>query len=178
MPVSLVCALIKIPAGFFKCVHSRPVLSAPTSQVALVYDVGDGRSFDHLDNWRGEFLRQVGLEENGANFPFVLLGNKIDRPAGERQVTRQRAAQWCEGAGLGGQMGGPIPHFETSAKTADNVEAAFLELATLAVIHAERNRKEEPVLSFAPTYRPHERVDLRRQGSSSYNYANGGNDCC
>lgn len=178
MPVSLVCALIKIPAGFLKCVHSRPVLSAPTSQVALVYDVGDGRSFDHLDNWRGEFLRQVGLEESGANFPFVLLGNKIDRPEGERQVTRQRAEQWCEGAGLGGQMGGPIPHFETSAKTADNVEAAFLELATLAVIHAERNRKEEPVLSFAPTYRPHERVDLRRQGSSSYNYANGGNDCC
>mmetsp|Transcript_8842 Transcript_8842/g.19836 ORF Transcript_8842/g.19836 Transcript_8842/m.19836 type:complete len:264 (+) Transcript_8842:147-938(+) len=145
--------------------------------VALVYDVGDGRSFDHLDNWRNEFLKQVGLDEKGANFPFVLLGNKIDRPEGEREVPRQRAEQWCEKAGLGGEMGGPIPHFETSAKTAENVDAAFLELATLAVIHEERNRKEEPVLSYAPVRGNERRVDLNRQGSSSY-YSSGGNDCC
>lgn len=150
--------------------------------VALVYDVGDGKSFDHLDNWRNEFLRQVGIDENNSNFPFILLGNKIDRPEGERQVPRQRAEQWCEKAGLGsgGEMAGPIPHFETSAKTAENVEAAFLELATLAVIHEERNRKDEPpVLSYAPVGgRGNERrVDLNRQGSSSY-YSNGGNDCC
>ena len=138
--------------------------------------MGDGKSFDHLDNWRNEFLRQVGLEENGANFPFILLGNKSDRPEGEKQVPRQRAEQWCEHAGLGGEMGGPIPHFETSAKTADNVDAAFLELATLAVIHEERNRKEEPGLSYAPVNE--RRIDLNRQGSSSY-YDNGaGNDCC
>ncbi|KAL7533322.1 hypothetical protein ACHAXR_007909 [Thalassiosira sp. AJA248-18] len=146
--------------------------------VALVYDVGDGRSFDHLENWRNEFLRQVGLEENGANFPFVLLGNKIDRPEGERQVPRQRAEQWCEKAGLGGDMGGPIPHFETSAKTAENVEAAFLELATLAVIHEERNRKEEPMLSYAPVRGNDRKIVLDRQGSSSYYDNGGGNDCC
>ena len=151
--------------------------------VALVYDVGDARSFDHLDNWRSEFLRQVGLEgTRGANFPFVLLGNKIDRPEGERQVSRQRAEQWCETAGLGGDMGGgPIPHFETSAKTAENVDGAFLELATLAVIHEERNRKEEPIgLSYAPAggNRRDQRIDLNRQGSSSYYYEGRGNDCC
>ncbi|KAL7551034.1 hypothetical protein ACHAWF_014235 [Thalassiosira exigua] len=147
--------------------------------VALVYDVGDGRSFDHLDNWRNEFLKQVGLDEKGANFPFILLGNKIDRPEGERQVDRQRAEQWCENAGLGNVMGGPIPHFETSAKTAENVEAAFMELATLAVIHAERNRKEEPpLLSYAPVGGRDERINLHRQGSSSYYDGGGGNDCC
>ena len=151
--------------------------------MALVYDVGDSRSFDHLDNWRGEFLRQVGLNEKGAGFPFVLLGNKIDRPEIERRVSRQRAEEWCEQAGLGGAaegMGGPIPHFETSAKTAENVEAAFLELATLAVIHEERNRKAETeVLSYAPIRGNERRVDLRRQGSSSYaSNGYGGNDCC
>ena len=123
-------------------------------------------------------LRQVGLDEKGADFPFVLLGNKIDRPESERRVNRQRAEEWCERAGLGGKIGGPIPHFETSAKTADNVEGAFLELATLAVIHAERNKKDEPMLSYAPVG-DNRRVDLHRQGSSSYDY-NGGysNDCC
>jgi len=149
--------------------------------VALVYDVGDNKSFENLENWRGDFLRQVGLDEKGADFPFVLLGNKIDRPEEERRVNRQRAEEWCERAGLGGEMGGgPIPHFETSAKTADNVEGAFLELATLAVIHAERNRKDEPMLSYAPLGENGGRVDLHRQGSASYDYSGGyrGNDCC
>lgn len=148
--------------------------------VALVYDVGDSKSFDNLDNWRGEFLRQVGLNENGADFPFVLLGNKIDRPEGERQVPRHRAEEWCERAGLGG-LGGPIPHFETSARTACNVEGAFLELATLAVIYAEKNKKDEPMLSYAPMggHNNGRRIDLHHQGSSSYaSNAYGGNDCC
>ena len=147
--------------------------------VALVYDVNDRKSFEHLENWRSEFLRQVGLDANSANFPFVLLGNKIDRPTGERQVSRALAEEWCERSGLGNDMGGPIPHFETSAKTAENVDAAFLELATLAVIHEEKNRTEEPVLSYAPVGGGgHERrIDLNRQGSSSY-YSNDGNDCC
>jgi len=143
--------------------------------VALVYDVGDAKSFDHLDNWRGEFLRQVGIDEIGANFPFILLGNKIDRPEGERQVPRQQAEEWCQRAGLG-SMGGPIPHFETSAKTAENVEGAFLELATLAVLHEEKNRREAgPALSYAPTQRG---VDLRRQGGTSYDTRGYNNDCC
>jgi len=157
--------------------------------VAMVYDVGDKRSFDHLDNWRLEFLRQVGLEETNSNFPFILLGNKIDRPEGERGVSRQAAEEWCARAGLGsGSMGGPIPHFEVSAKTAENVDGAFLELATLAVIHEEKNRKEEPpVLSYAPGgargrgggyHEEQRRIDLNGQGSSSYYSNGGGNDCC
>lgn len=151
--------------------------------VALVYDVGDTKSFDHLDNWRNEFLKQVGLDESGANFPFILLGNKIDRPESERQVPRPRAEEWCERAGLGSDIGGPIPHFEVSAKTAENVDAAFLELATLAVIHEEKTRREAPpVLSYAPVgghgNRGNERIDLHRQGSSSYYSNGGGNDCC
>jgi len=141
--------------------------------VALVYDVGEGKSFEHLDNWRSEFLKQVGIDD--ANFPFILLGNKIDRPDNERQVPRQRAEEWCERAGLG-SMGGPIPHFETSAKTAENVDGAFLELATLAVIHEEKNRREAgPALSYAPSQR---RLDLNRQGRDPYDSRGYSNDCC
>lgn len=163
--------------------------------VALVYDVCDKRSFTNLDNWRNEFLHQVGLVDSSSSsssavvvpdFPFVLLGNKIDRPDTDRQVSRQEVERWCMESSLNKSIGGgPIPHFETSAKTATNVDAAFLELATLAVLHAERKKEEninQPVLSYAPTFRANERVDLHQQQqhnrNSSYNYNGGGNDCC
>ena len=51
--------------------------------VVLVYDVTDPQSFEHLVSWRTEFLRQVsGGDVNNsdmANFPFLVLGNKIDK---------------------------------------------------------------------------------------------------
>ena len=50
----------------------------------LVYDTTDPHSLDHLDHWRNEFLEQVGggmaaLSDTAAQFPFVVLGNKIDK---------------------------------------------------------------------------------------------------
>ena len=47
----------------------------------LVYDITDPHSFDNLDHWRTEFLEQVGggLSDAATNFPFVVLGNKIDK---------------------------------------------------------------------------------------------------
>lgn len=32
------------------------------------------------------------------SFPFVLIGNKVDRES-ERRVSRQRALQWCKSKG-------------------------------------------------------------------------------
>ncbi|KVH92934.1 Small GTPase superfamily [Cynara cardunculus var. scolymus] len=71
----------------------------------LVYDVNVMKSFDSLNNWREEFLIQASPSDP-ENFPFVLLGNKID---------------------------GNIPYFETSAKEGINVEAAFQCIATNAL---------------------------------------------
>ena len=52
----------------------------------LVYDVTDPHSLDHLEHWRKEFLEQVGgggigggLGDASAQFPFVVLGNKMDK---------------------------------------------------------------------------------------------------
>lgn len=76
----------------------------------LVYDVNVMKSFDDLNNWREEFLIQVIIEpstfkiltvnciligfniqarpSDPENFPFVVLGNKIDIDGGNSRVVR------------------------------------------------------------------------------------------
>eukprot|EP00730_Choanoeca_flexa_P002671 TRINITY_DN11126_c0_g2_i1.p2 TRINITY_DN11126_c0_g2~~TRINITY_DN11126_c0_g2_i1.p2 ORF type:complete len:154 (+),score=4.83 TRINITY_DN11126_c0_g2_i1:1509-1970(+) len=58
------------------------------------------------------------------NFPFVVLGNKIDLE--NRAISQKRAMTWC-------QSKGGIPYFETSAKDAINVEQAFQTIAKNAL---------------------------------------------
>lgn len=91
----------------------------------LVYDVNSAKSFETLDSWRDEFLIQASPHDP-ENFPFVVLGNKIDVEEGKRQVTQKRAMTWC-------QSKGNIPYFETSAKEAINVEQAFQTVAKNAL---------------------------------------------
>jgi len=60
----------------------------------LVYDVNNGKSFDTLDSWIDEFLIQASPRDSD-NFPFVVLGNKIDleeskRMVGNKDVTTQK----------------------------------------------------------------------------------------
>jgi len=89
----------------------------------LVFDVNVAKSFEHIDNWREEFLSQAA-PRNKETFPFVLLGNKIDLE--NRAVTQKRAQAWC-------QSNGNIPYFETSAKEAINVDQAFQTIAKNAL---------------------------------------------
>ncbi|PPR94977.1 hypothetical protein GOBAR_AA25704 [Gossypium barbadense] len=51
----------------------------------LVYDVNSMKSFDNLNNWREEFLIQASPSDP-ENFPFVVLGNKIDVDGGNSRV--------------------------------------------------------------------------------------------
>ncbi|KAK6095811.1 hypothetical protein BDV3_003713 [Batrachochytrium dendrobatidis] len=88
---------------------------------ALVYDVNNVKSFDNLDSWRDEFLLQANPRDP-ENFPFVVIGNKVDVEDSKRQVTQKRAMTWC-------QQKGNIPYFETSAKEGINVEQAFHTIA-------------------------------------------------
>lgn len=87
----------------------------------LVYDINNAKSFETLDSWRDEFLIQASPRDP-ENFPFVVLGNKIDMEESKRMVSQKRAMTWC-------QSKGNIPYFETSAKEAINVENAFQTIA-------------------------------------------------
>lgn len=62
----------------------------------LVFDVNNSKSFDALDSWRDEFLIQASPRDPD-NFPFVVLGNKIDVEESKRVVCLDSA---CSAAGL------------------------------------------------------------------------------
>lgn len=81
----------------------------------LVYAVDDVKSFKNLAMWRKEFLYYADVREKD-NFPFILLGNKID--VNERAVSQEEAHHFCK------EIGG-IPYYETSAKDSTNVDVAF-----------------------------------------------------
>ena len=51
-----------------------------------MYDVNSSKSFETLDSWRDEFLIQASPHDP-ENFPFVVLGNKIDVEENKRQVS-------------------------------------------------------------------------------------------
>jgi GTPase SAR1 family protein len=54
------------------------------------------------------------------NFPFVVLGNKVDKES-ERRVPKARAQQWCKS-----ESSTPLTYFETSAK--DSLQVNLLAL--------------------------------------------------
>jgi len=93
----------------------------------LVCDVTSASSFKALDSWRDEFLIQASPRDPD-NFPFVVLGNKIDLE--NRVVSAKRIQGWC-------QQKNNIPYFETSAKEAVNVEQAFQTIAKNALLQDE-----------------------------------------
>ncbi|XLR04310.1 hypothetical protein S83_070508, partial [Arachis hypogaea] len=65
----------------------------------LVYDVNAHNTFDTLNNWHDEFIKQADLNDHEA-FPFVLLGNKVDVDGGNsRKVTEKKAREWCASRG-------------------------------------------------------------------------------
>ncbi|CAK5111814.1 unnamed protein product [Meloidogyne enterolobii] len=60
----------------------------------LVYDLTYAPSFKNLESWRDEFLVQASPRDP-ENFPFVLLGNKVDNEAA-RAIHAKRAEGWCQ----------------------------------------------------------------------------------
>lgn len=89
----------------------------------LVYDLTVLKTFENLEGWMEEFLIHAS-PSNMETFPFVILGNKAD--LGRRKVSESKAKKFC-------QFKGGIPHFETSAKDALNVEQAFHTIAKNAL---------------------------------------------
>eukprot|EP00450_Noctiluca_scintillans_P012585 CAMPEP_0194490876 /NCGR_PEP_ID=MMETSP0253-20130528/9948_1 /TAXON_ID=2966 /ORGANISM="Noctiluca scintillans" /LENGTH=208 /DNA_ID=CAMNT_0039331557 /DNA_START=12 /DNA_END=638 /DNA_ORIENTATION=- len=100
----------------------------------LVHDITNAKSFAGLDSWRDEFLAQA-CPRDAEKFPFVILGNKVDREV-ERKTPFAKAKAWSE------KFSQPYPNYETSAKDATNVDLAFQEIANIALM---REAQEEAI---------------------------------
>lgn len=96
----------------------------------LVYDVNNFLSFQHLERWREDFLKQSSLpNEEARHFPLLIIGNKID--IDDRVVSRRQARAWAEVHSSDKMQ---IPCFEASAKNGDNVEKAFAQIAKMVKV--------------------------------------------
>jgi Ras-related protein Rab-7A len=96
----------------------------------LVYDITNRKTFENLTKWKQGFIDNAAPDDP-KTFPFVVLGNKIDRES-ERKVDGKEGKEWCD-ANSG------IPFYETSAKEGISVEQAFHEIARKALRRMETN---------------------------------------
>eukprot|EP01068_Selenidium_serpulae_P010565 Selendium_serpulae@DN5493_c0_g3_i1.p1 len=84
--------------------------------IVLVYDTSDRDSFNQVDEWLAEVNRYIS-ERTACK---ILVGNKSD-------LTAKRAVTLEEGEAKAAEL--EMIHFETSAKTSQNVELAFTSIA-------------------------------------------------
>lgn len=126
------------------------------SGALLVFDISRHSTFTSCTQWLQD-LRQIAEE----GIVVILVGNKSDL-AGEssesnkRQVTRQEAEEWC-------RMNNVVRYVETSAKSGDGVERAFLEVAERIYRNIEAgkydlNDRRSGVKGFGASGGPNSRI--------------------
>ena len=64
---------------------------------------------------------------------LITLGNKADKED-DRQVTIEEEQKWCEKNSI-------KDHYETSAKTAQNVQDAFESMVKKALVREKKNKQ-------------------------------------
>eukprot|EP01125_Pyxidicula_operculata_P022930 TRINITY_DN9692_c0_g1_i1.p1 TRINITY_DN9692_c0_g1~~TRINITY_DN9692_c0_g1_i1.p1 ORF type:complete len:257 (-),score=39.08 TRINITY_DN9692_c0_g1_i1:77-847(-) len=107
----------------------------------LVFDVTNRESFKALDSWKEDFLVQAS-PSNPNEFPFVVIGNKVDL-VDRRVVSYHEAKAWCDK--------NSVPYFETSAMSNIQVDQVFAEAAKAASRHISNDELElPPVVSIQP----------------------------
>ena len=89
--------------------------------VILVYDISNAKSFESLSE---RWMEQLNNHSSSDDLAKLLVGNKSDLEQ-SREVTKERAQQFCQEYGM--------ELLETSAKSGDNVLAAFEKL--IGIVH-------------------------------------------
>ena len=100
------------------------------NNLLLCYDLTNAASFDALDKWKDGFIENAGPDDP-KSFPFVLIGNKVDRES-ERKVSAEKARAWCK-------ENNDMAYFETSAKEGVSVTEAFIEMVRKGIAREQNN---------------------------------------
>ncbi|KAI1781067.1 GTP-binding protein rab2 [Hypoxylon cercidicola] len=92
------------------------------SGALLVFDITRKATFSHVTDWLND-LRAIA----DPDIVVILVGNKLDQAQSEdspnkREVTRDEAEDWA-------LRNGVLQYVETSAKSGENVEEAFMRVA-------------------------------------------------
>ena len=89
----------------------------------LIFDLTNKQSFENVEFWRIELLRNLNPPE-GDKYPFVLLGNKNDIKE-SIMVKDEDIQKYCNSHNN-------MPYFSVSAKENEMLEESFKKVAELA----------------------------------------------
>lgn len=101
--------------------------------IIVVYDVTDQESFDNVKQWLNEIDRYASESVNK-----LLVGNKSD-------LTSKKVVDYQTAKAFADEIG--IPFLETSAKSATNVEQAFMTMAA----EIKNRMASQPALASKPS---------------------------
>eukprot|EP00992_Anisonema_acinus_P004928 TRINITY_DN16733_c0_g1_i1.p1 TRINITY_DN16733_c0_g1~~TRINITY_DN16733_c0_g1_i1.p1 ORF type:complete len:205 (-),score=42.26 TRINITY_DN16733_c0_g1_i1:57-671(-) len=123
------------------------------SGALLAYDVTRRETFDHLQSWL-EDARQ----NSNTNMTIMLIGNKSDLDA-KRQVSVEEGQSFAAEHGL--------IFLETSAKTAHNVDEAFIKTANVIYEKIQKGLLDPSAVAGRPqpnTVRPGTSPQTQKKG--------------
>ncbi|MHA1131108.1 MAG: GTP-binding protein [Candidatus Helarchaeota archaeon] len=109
--------------------YTRPLYYKGAVGALIVYDITNRQSFENLDRWFNE------VRETCFSIPILLIGNKADLP--DRTVAFEEAEALAASRN--------IFYYETSAKSAQNVDSVFHLLGQKIVMVEEGLLVQETV---------------------------------
>jgi Ras-related protein Rab-2A len=98
------------------------------SSALLIFDLTRKDTLNHISDWLGEVRKRIPFK-----IPTLLLGNKAD-------LEPKRRVKFEDGKGVAASLG-ISRYYETSARTSENVNRAFMEMLARCLVEAPKDSR-------------------------------------